>query len=57
MPAVRAAVLLALTDKQLAAVGLSRPKIRTLRAISEACAGGLDLTRLEHAATRRCTRR
>jgi DNA-3-methyladenine glycosylase II len=44
------AVLLALTDKQLAAAGLSRPKIRTLRAISEACAGGLDLTRLEHLA-------
>ena len=27
--------------------GLSRSKIRTLRAISDACSGGLDLTRLE----------
>jgi DNA-3-methyladenine glycosylase II len=44
------AVLLALTDGELAKVGLSRPKIRTLRAISEACSNGLDLTRLEHAA-------
>jgi DNA-3-methyladenine glycosylase II len=40
------AVILGLSDKQLAAVGLSRPKIRTLRAISEACSGGLDLMRL-----------
>lgn len=44
------AVLMSLTDKQLAAAGLSRPKIRTLRAIAEACSGGLDLARLEHAA-------
>jgi DNA-3-methyladenine glycosylase II len=43
------AVLMALTDGQLAAVGLSRPKIRTLRAIAEACSGGLDLARLDHA--------
>lgn len=42
-------VLLALEDKQLAGAGLSRPKIRTLRAIAAACTGGLDLTRLEHA--------
>jgi DNA-3-methyladenine glycosylase II len=41
--------LLALTDKQMAAAGLSRPKIRTLRAIAAACADGLDLTQLEHA--------
>jgi DNA-3-methyladenine glycosylase II len=43
------AVLLSLKDRQLAKAGLSRPKIRTLRAISEACCNGLDLTRLEHA--------
>ena len=41
--------LLALKDRQLASVGLSRPKIRTLRAISQACCNGLDLERLEHA--------
>jgi DNA-3-methyladenine glycosylase II len=43
------AVLLALTDLQLAGAGLSRPKIRTLRAIAEACSNGLDLTGLEDA--------
>lgn len=43
------AVLLALKDRRLAAAGLSRPKIRTLRAIAAACSNGLDLTRLEHA--------
>ena len=42
-------VLLALADKRLAAAGLSRPKIRTLRAIATACADGLDLARLEQA--------
>lgn len=42
-------VLLALTDMQLAGVGLSRPKIRTLRAIADACANGLDLAALEQA--------
>jgi len=41
--------LLALKDKHLAGAGLSRPKIRTLRAISEACCNGLDLTRLDGA--------
>jgi DNA-3-methyladenine glycosylase II len=41
------AVMLALTDKQLAGAGLSRPKIRTLRAISDACSNGLDLTCLD----------
>jgi DNA-3-methyladenine glycosylase II len=41
-------VLLALTDAELVAAGLSRPKIRTLRAASAACADGLDLTRLDH---------
>ena len=39
-------VLLGLEDKQLAGVGLSRPKIRTLRAVAAACADGLDLTGL-----------
>jgi DNA-3-methyladenine glycosylase II len=42
--------MLALQDEQLAAAGLSRPKIRTLRAIAEACSNGLDLARLESAA-------
>jgi DNA-3-methyladenine glycosylase II len=41
--------LLALTDTGLAAAGLSRPKIRTLRAVAEACRDGLDLAALEHA--------
>ena len=35
--------ILALTDAQLAGAGLSRAKIRTLRAIAEACGNGLDL--------------
>jgi DNA-3-methyladenine glycosylase II len=38
--------LQALDDAVLAAAGLSRAKIRTLRAISVACAGGLDLSAL-----------
>ena len=42
-------VVLALSDPQLAAAGLSRPKIRTLRAIAEACTNGLDLAGLEGA--------
>src|SRR6476619_3035602 len=42
------AILLALQDKHLAGAGLSRPKIRTLRAMAAACSDGLDLTRLEH---------
>src|SRR5262245_8657182 len=42
--------LLALSDGQLAQAGLSRPKIRTLRAIATACRNGLDLAALEHAA-------
>jgi len=44
-----AATLLRLTDKTLAGAGLSRPKIRTLRAIATACANGLDLAALESA--------
>jgi DNA-3-methyladenine glycosylase II len=43
-------VLLGLEDRQLAAVGLSRAKIRTLRAVAAACAGSLDLDRLGAAA-------
>jgi len=42
-------ILLALEDKQLAAAGLSRPKIRTLRAIADACTNGLDLAGLDGA--------
>lgn len=40
--------LLLLEDAELAKAGLSRPKIRTLRAVSLACVEGLDLQRLEH---------
>jgi DNA-3-methyladenine glycosylase II len=36
--------VLALSDDDLRAVGLSRPKIRTLRAVCQAVADGLDLT-------------
>ena len=42
-------VLLALEDAHLIGAGLSRGKVRTLRAIAAACCNGLDLTRLEHA--------
>ena len=42
-------VVLALTDQQFAAAGLSRPKIRTLRAIADACTNGLDLAGLDGA--------
>jgi DNA-3-methyladenine glycosylase II len=41
--------LLALEDEPLMGAGLSRGKIRTLRAVAAACCNGLDLTRLEHA--------
>jgi DNA-3-methyladenine glycosylase II len=43
------ATLLRLTDAQLAGAGLSRPKVRTLRAIARACVDGLDLDALEAA--------
>jgi len=43
------AALLRLSDKTLAGAGLSRPKIRTLRAIATACTDGLDLTALDRA--------
>ena len=39
--------LLRATDADLRAAGLSGPKIRTLRAVSVAVAGGLDLARLD----------
>ena len=42
--------LLGLGDDELARAGLSRPKIRTLRAIAGACQNGLDLARLDEAA-------
>ncbi|NBN80293.1 DNA-3-methyladenine glycosylase 2 family protein [Microvirga tunisiensis] len=41
--------LSAFTDEQLAGAGLSRPKIRTLRAMAEAVGGGLDLAGLASA--------
>ena len=43
------ATLLRLTDTELSGAGLSRPKIRTLRAIAAACTNGLDLAALEAA--------
>jgi DNA-3-methyladenine glycosylase II len=42
-------VLLRLADTALAGAGLSRPKIRTLRAIATACCNGLDLAALDNA--------
>jgi DNA-3-methyladenine glycosylase II len=39
--------MLRLTDMALAGAGLSRPKIRTLRAIAAACGNGLDLAALD----------
>jgi DNA-3-methyladenine glycosylase II len=44
------ATILGLADAELAQAGLSRPKIRTLRAIAGACRDGLDLERLAQAA-------
>jgi DNA-3-methyladenine glycosylase II len=43
------ATILRLKDKTLAGAGLSKPKIRALRAVATACANGLDLAALEHA--------
>mgnify|MGYP000625110082 CR=1 FL=1 len=37
------------SDEELAGAGLSRPKIRTLRAIADACRDGLDLGHLAEA--------
>ena len=39
--------VLALDDETLRGAGLSRPKVRTLRALSAAIAGGLDLENLD----------
>ncbi|QFT29189.1 DNA-3-methyladenine glycosylase [Labrenzia sp. THAF82] len=41
--------LKAFSDEDLAGAGLSRPKIRTLRAVSLACQSGLDLAQLAEA--------
>jgi DNA-3-methyladenine glycosylase II len=41
------ATILRLTDRKLAGAGLSKPKIRTLRAIATACSNGLDLAALD----------
>jgi DNA-3-methyladenine glycosylase II len=43
------ATMLRLTDTALAGAGLSRPKIRTLRAIATACRNGLSLAALDNA--------
>ncbi|MEZ5844529.1 MAG: DNA-3-methyladenine glycosylase 2 family protein [Hyphomicrobiaceae bacterium] len=47
LPEMSAVALLAADHETLRASGLSRPKIRTLRAASEAIVGGLDLALLE----------
>ena len=44
-----AARLVELTDEQMRGAGLSRPKIRTLRAAAAAAMDGLDLAALDHA--------
>jgi DNA-3-methyladenine glycosylase II len=43
------ATLLRLAEKTVAGAGLSKPKIRTLRAIAAACSNGLDLAALDAA--------
>jgi DNA-3-methyladenine glycosylase II len=43
-----AQALLGLTDEQLRAAGMSRPKMKTLRAVAQAVADGLDLEKLAH---------
>jgi DNA-3-methyladenine glycosylase II len=40
--------LIAVSDDILFGAGLSRAKVRTLRAIAAACGNGLDLAKLEH---------
>lgn len=40
------ATLAGVSDEELASAGVSRPKIRTLRAIEDACRSGLDLAHL-----------
>lgn len=44
-----AGALLAAGDDELRAAGLSKGKVKTLRAVSSAVAAGFDLDRLEHA--------
>lgn len=46
IPEIHAETLLAATDEDLRGVGLSRPKIRTLRAVATACREGFDFDRL-----------
>ncbi|MBG6144071.1 DNA-3-methyladenine glycosylase II [Labrenzia sp. EL_142] len=41
-----AEALASFSDEDLAGAGLSRPKVRTLRAVGAACENGLDLARL-----------
>ncbi|WP_422384355.1 DNA-3-methyladenine glycosylase family protein [Roseibium album] len=41
-----AEALASFSDEDLAGAGLSRPKVRTLRAVAAACENGLDLARL-----------
>ncbi len=45
-PGVEMGAIAAAADEDLRAVGLSAPKIRTLRAIAAACGAGLDLAAL-----------
>lgn len=45
---LNAANILAASDDTLRGAGLSRPKIKTLRAMAGAVSGGLDLERLDH---------
>jgi DNA-3-methyladenine glycosylase II len=47
VPTLRACGLEALEDAVLASAGMSRAKIRTLRAIALACSNGLELAALE----------
>lgn len=47
LPEMSAVALQSIDDDRLRASGLSRPKIKTLRAASDAITGGLDLTRLD----------
>jgi DNA-3-methyladenine glycosylase II len=46
LPDFAAAAMLAASDDDLRAAGLSAPKIRTLRAVTAACRDGLDLDHL-----------
>ncbi len=46
MPAISPAAITAASDDRLRAMGLSAPKIRTMRAAAAACADGLDLDAL-----------